>query len=120
MAGYAWPVSLPQYPEQASWEFLPRPNVDGFDPEVGMPMTARRTTAAGDDVTVSFMMTRDQLLTFRDFYSNTIIGGVHGIDFTDPVELVTYTWRLAPGSPPRERALSGNLYRVTMQWIRES
>lgn len=119
--GFTWPAELPQRPLQDGWRFSPRPNLDAFDPEVGLPIVERRSTAAGDNVPVAFIMTEEQLVdVFWPFYRGTLKNGLYPIDFMDPREGVRYDFMIDPTTTPEEQALSGNLYRITMQWIRNS
>lgn len=114
----SWPVGLPQTPEFGSFSEQKQRNATSFTPEVGPPKMRKRATASGSQVTAKFRMTDAQVVTFNDFFENTLDDGTIAFDWAHPVNGNTYSWMFAVDAAPT-REIQGHGYNfVTCKLVR--
>ncbi|TCM84777.1 hypothetical protein [Rhodovulum steppense] len=86
MALPLWPVDLPQAPERRSWSGGPREDRAVFEPDVGPPLLAARTTADTWEWNGTFpMLTRAQVQIFYAFWGVDLRRGTLPFLWIDPV-----------------------------------
>jgi len=115
VTAHTWPAELPEAPEHSQWSFRRRPNTDAFDPEIGPPITTRRTTAAGAEVEVVFMMTTAQYVIFDAFYEATLKSGTRKFEWVHPLTGEMEEWMFVPGTTPEQTLLGGEMCLVSFQ-----
>lgn len=72
-----WPSSVTQYADPSSLTEKPERNAVEFAPEVGPPMSRRRTSLSSDLLTFSTpVVSQDQYDDLIDFYRNDVKDGV--------------------------------------------
>lgn len=113
----AWPASLPCQPEQGTWQESFQSDVIRFQPEAGPPIMRRRGTVQTVLASCTFVFTKAEYLTFRDWYRDDIKGGALRFALDHPVTGVAteYTFE----AEPQMTAMTNRKVRVAMQW-RES
>lgn len=92
-----WPIDLPARPMLRQWQKVPQDNRLRFAPEAGPAIMRRLGTAAGKKWTATFVMTRDQLAAFEDFYSETLGDGTLPFEMRNPQTGETSTWTFDEG-----------------------
>lgn len=109
----AWPAELPQC--------FNIPYSDGLgdglaetQPDVGPPMSRRRTTAVTRPLSGSMRMTRAQLATLRTFFNTTLFLGALPFTFTDPTFGGEILVKFPKGSQPSWQQTSPGVYRVSI------
>lgn len=110
-----WPVSLPQAPLLAGFQFAPQPNVIAFGTEVGPGKTRRRSTARVRTMPFSMHVTDAQLEDFTDFFETDLSDGALAFDLTDPVTGLTGSFQFDPASPWSASAIGPDLWLVSAQ-----
>lgn len=113
MATIPWPAELPCQPEQGSWQETPQPNVARFPPEVGPPILRRRGTARTVQASATFVFTRDEYVTFRDWYLNDLKGGSLRFALAHPVTAELAEWTFE--ADPQMSAMTNRKVRVSVQ-----
>ena len=69
-----WPESLPQYPLIDGYSEVPQDSVLRVDMD-GLTKQRNRFTATIFNVEESYLLTKDQFATFKNFYFNTLRNG---------------------------------------------
>lgn len=110
-----WPISLPQAPLLAGFEFSPQGNVASFGTEVGPPKARRRSTARVRLLPFNAHMTDAQLEDFLEFFEDDLADGTLPFDLTDPVSGGTRSFRFDPKAPYSSSALAPDLWLVATQ-----
>lgn len=113
-----WPTSLPQKPLAGSYEENQETQVARTQMSIGPAKQRRRFTKTVDVFSCEFLMDESQVVTFKDFFNNTLGGGALTYDWEDPRTGTTQTFRFrhsgdtAPFSISGTR--SGELYYVSV------
>ena len=84
-----WP--LPTVKPTGTFNYAPIDQTIRTDMEVGATRVRRRTKARNDELTTSWLMTDDQVSTFRDWFDNDIDGGASWFTTSLPIGSTTYT-----------------------------
>lgn len=114
----AWPGTLPQQPLQDGYSEAAGDGRVQYQPDVGPPITRRRTAAVVRPLAVSYELTSAQLAILRAFVDTTLLGGSLPFSFPAPSESATYLCRFQDGGLPKWAALGGDYYKVSMMlWI---
>jgi len=114
-----WPVSLPQKPLAESYSEGQETQIARTSMEMGPAKQRRRFTARVDTFSCRFLMDESQVVTFKDFFNNTLEGGALAYDWDDPRTGTTRSFRFrgsgdtAPFSIEGTR--SGELYYVSVE-----
>lgn len=112
----AWPESLPQcflvgYGEGVG------DNLGEYQPDVGPPITRRRSTSAPRPLSGSMRMTRAQLATFRNFFEVTLDHGALTFAFPDPTVVGnTLIVRFEKQALPAWQQIGAGVYRVPLSF----
>lgn len=116
MTTAAWPTSLGcpilQFTE------TPQANVASFTPEVGPPKMRRRSTAKAWMTSVTFRMTRAQVVTFLTFYETTLEDGSLPFTMNHPRTTTSYSWMFSPNNAPEITRTTPNYNSVSFQLVR--
>lgn len=94
----AWPGSLPQNPLKQGYQRSGKAGLIRSGMEVGPSKVRLRTTAAAQQMQVTFRLTSAQRTAFVTFFEVTLSGGVERFDFPDPETGGTIVCRFAGGS----------------------
>ena len=116
MTTAAWPTSLGC--PILNFTEKPQPNVTAFTPEVGPPKQRRRSTAKGWLTSITFRMTRAQVVTFLTFYETTLEDGSLPFTMNHPRTTTNYSWAFTPGNEPEITRTAPNANTVTFQITR--
>ena len=76
----AWPATVPQYAQQPSYSEKPERNAAEFRPEIGPPLSRRRTSISSDVIRFETTMTFDQYDDLLEFYREDLKDGT--VSFT--------------------------------------
>lgn len=96
-----WPSTLPQLPDRDSWSGGPVDQRASFQPDYGVPIFRRRTSASVIQYETSFRaLTRDQRDIFISFYENDLSGGVLSFEWIEPMTSTNRLWLIGRRDPP--------------------
>jgi len=111
MASIAWPTGLPNFEEPLVNEYEESPGTTTVrtQMDVGPDKVRRRTTAAVDQISVGYMMTKSQVSTFDGFYDSTTNQGALRFDATHPRTGKMHEFRFREA--PQISALGGLLFQ---------
>lgn len=113
----AWPASVPQFSLQQSYGEQPERNVIEFTPEVGPPMSRRRTSISTDIIDFETIMTFDEYDALVSFYRTDLKDGVlpflRGHPRNPEVSTNEYEFRFM--TEPKLKAISPDLCSVAMR-----
>lgn len=70
-----WPASLPQYARRQGYGITGIDPVDSFNPEKGPPIERSASTVSMSELSLAFIMSLDQLETFKDFVRRVLQHG---------------------------------------------
>lgn len=104
----AWPVTLPQRPNQDTYEETAQVQVVRTQMDVGPDFVRRRSTAAPVVFRMSMKLTSAQIDTLDAFYTNTLFGGVSTFTWEHPRTDAAGTFRFL--SSPSYSTLGGVWY----------
>lgn len=111
-----WPDDLPCQPEQGTWTETPQANVVRFQPEAGPAIMRRRGTAQAIMAQATFIFSREQYETFRDWYFDDLKGGALRFSLDHPVTGEAAEWTFE--ADPQMSAMTNRKVRVAVQWRR--
>jgi len=80
-----WPETLPQEPLIEEFTGTIQDTVIRTSMDAGPEKMRRRFTATSEYYAVSWVMTKTQFTTFRDFFTNTIAGGSEEFEMNHPI-----------------------------------
>ena len=113
-----WPTSLPQKPLAGSYQEQQESQLVRSPMETGPAKQRRRFTARVDTFSCQFLMDESQVVTFKNFFNNTLDGGALSYDWEDPRTGATrkFRFRGGDGTAPFsiEGTRSGELYYVSV------
>lgn len=112
-----WPLSLPQAPLLAGFQFSPQGNVASFGTEVGPGKARRRSTARVRQLPFNTHMSDAQLDDFIAFFEDDLADGALPFDLTDPVSGGTRSFRFSSPqeSPYTSSKIGPDLWLVATQ-----
>jgi hypothetical protein len=101
----AWPATLPTNVQRDSFSYNPNSGIIRDEMDAGYPKIRRRFTAVTKEMSVSMVMTTEQLTTFETWFTNaptngTLPGIAYGsqrFDFPKPI------WSAGPGEDESDR-----------------
>jgi hypothetical protein len=114
----AWPGTLPQELQVNGFSESIADGLIETQPDIGPPMTRRRTSAAVRPISGQMIVTKAQLATLRTFVNTTLAGG--SLPFTFPAITEAGTWlvKFPKGGLPKWTALSGaDLYTLQLSLL---
>lgn len=109
-----WPVTLQQKLNQASFQETFGETVLRSDMDIGPSKVRRRNTKGVDTFNATIDLERDLYLTFKNFYTTSLNGGVLSFNFDHPITKVESEFRFA--ETPQIRPIGGTYFRVSMVW----
>lgn len=109
----AWPSELPA-PLRNGWGEQSQPNRVSFPPEIGPPITRRRSTVRTRVSTMTFRMSSAQLEAFVVFFENDLKDGSLRFTMAHPVTSVGETWKIEDGTWAYE-TVDVDLYDVSLK-----
>ncbi|WP_296584218.1 hypothetical protein [Xanthobacter sp.] len=115
MAFPAWPAELPCQPEQGSWTEAPNTNSASFAPDVGPTIDRRRSTMFTLANTCSFVFTRAEYCTFRDWYRDDLKSGTLAFTFAHPMTGELSRWKFDPKPGWSLAGMTNRKVRVAVQ-----
>lgn len=110
-----WPISLPQEPLLAGFQFTPQVNVISFGTEVGPGKVRRRSTARVRQLPFNVHVTDAQLDDFVAFFQDDLLDGALAFDLIDPVAGGTRSFRFSPQSPYSVSPIGPNRWLLATQ-----
>ena len=109
-----WPLTLPTAPDTQGYSETAPDTLVRTSMDAGPPKVRQRFTAGVRPITLSWMLTRDQVNTLDLFYVSTLRGGSLSFDgLVDPRTLAIVNFRFT--APPQYAALSPEVWRATTQ-----
>ena len=108
-----WPMTLPPAPLLEGFVERTSETVIRTDMDQGPAKTRRRTTAGTREFQMTFIMTKNEIATFDDFFLNDINGGASSFDFIHPRTGETLNLRLK--NPPEYQAQNTNYFRISLE-----
>lgn len=112
----AWPVSLQQKLNVASFQYHPGNTRVSTEMDVGPAKTRSRFTDAVDVYTCEVNLDFTEVATFKTFYKTTLGNGTLPFDFTDPFTGLVTSYRFSPGTDPIITPLGGRVFTLGMTW----
>lgn len=113
----AWPAGLPQYLQQSGASLGAGDGLLESQPDIGPPITRRRTTAVVRPLRGSVLCTDAQITTFETFFYTTIMNGSLPFSFPDPRTGTTLLVKFTKGSPPSYSPQGGNNYLLSLDLL---
>ncbi len=108
-----WPANLPQCFVVGYSDGLGDGLIEA-QPDVGPPISRRRSSAAVRPLSGSMRMTRAQIATLKTFFDTTLLGGSLPFNFTDPTYGSTILVKFAKGKQPTWQQSAPGIYRVNI------
>lgn len=110
----AWPATLPQCLVVGYAEGL-ADNVLEYQPDIGPPITRRRSSTATRPLSGQMKMTRAQIAILKSFFEVTLDEGALPFEFPDPTATgETLLVKFPKGSQPSWQQIGGGVYRVAI------
>lgn len=111
----SWPATLPQCLVLGYGEGL-ADNLLEYKPDIGPPISRRRSSAATRPLSGQMRMTRAQIAILRSFYEGTLDQGALPFEFPDPTAIgETLLVKFMKGSAPSWQQTAAGVYRVSLQ-----
>lgn len=110
----AWPAGLPQYLQQSGASLGVGDGLIETQPDIGPPITRRRSTSVTRPLNGSMILTDAQMTAFETFYYTTIAGGSLPFSFPDPRTGATLLVKFGKSSPPSYSPQGGNNYLLNV------
>ena len=114
----AWPLDLPQRPRHESLVVFDERPIASFQADIGRPIRRKRQTDYFKCWSGIYVMNKDQLESFRDFYRNTIGAGLDSFTMIDPHSNTGVTVEFKDDAPPQAECIASNadteVYHVQM------
>lgn len=110
-----WPATLPQCFAVGYSEGL-GDNLAEYQPDIGPPISRRRSSAATRPLSGQMKLTRAQRATLKTFFEVTLDQGALAFEFPDPASAGdTLLVKFAKGDAPTFQQIAPGFYRVTLQ-----
>lgn len=110
----AWPVALPQC-FLLGYSETPGDGLIETQPDIGPPISRRRSSSVTRALSGQMKMTRDQIAALRTFIDTTILGGSLPFEFDDPTSTgQTLLVKFAKGGLPTWQQVAGGVYQVNI------
>ena len=110
-----WPSDLPQFVQADSFENSIQDTNIVSNNDVGPKKIRRRFTEPTEIITHTMWMSRDEVISFRDYYKVNLKNGSATFKFIHPIFNVEAEWRFQ--TPPKYTNLGGNNFKVMMEWM---
>lgn len=107
MSVVAWPAGVPSR-IRLPFSGGPQESRAAFEPEIGGPITRRKTTVAPE--VYDFIMeplTRSEFIAWRAWFRDTLNYGQNDFSLSHPLTGSDGTWRIMPGSQPYQTEIDG-------------
>lgn len=111
-----WPVTLPRNFIAGYTDGFPDTTIS-TDPDIGPPITRRRSTAGVRPLSGSMRMTRAQLATLKTFFEVTIEGGALPFTFPDPSFGGDVLVKFDKGRMPSWVQVTAEIFRVNISLL---
>lgn len=117
MPNISWTaLNVPQRPQRSSWSREGQAARWTFEADSGLTY-ARPSGRRGDKLSVTFIMTRAQAITFENWFHNTLREGTLCFTFADPDTNSNLTVRFDPSASSAYTVTAIGLNRsVSMKW----
>lgn len=112
-----WPATLPAALLRNGFGHAFPSDAVEFAPEIGPPMTRRRSTAGAEPVSGAINVDRAQYETFVAFWRDTLRSGTLPFTWRHPIrseEIVTMQFT---GGRPQTSPVSGGLFRISLSLL---
>ncbi|MGX1196397.1 hypothetical protein [Parvibaculum sp. MBR-TMA-1.3b-4.2] len=96
-----------------NWSGKPQDNAVRFEPEIGPSIDRRRGTAAGEEGTVTYGMTRAQLVAFKSWFTDSVKSGTLSWTMTHPEDGLEKSFKFTKDLY-RTQKITGDWYQVTL------
>lgn len=111
-----WPATLPQCLILGYGEGL-GDNLSEHQPDIGPPISRRRSTSATRPLSGSMRMTRAQIAILKSFYEVTLDQGALPFEFADPTATgETLLVKFGKGDQPSWQQTAAGIYRVSLKF----
>lgn len=111
-----WPATLPQALLRSGFGHALAADAIEFEPEIGPPMTRRRSTAAPEPISGAVQVDQAQFEVFRSFWRDTLRSGTLPFTWRHPISGEVVTMQFT-GGPPQTSPVSGGLFRVSLSLL---
>lgn len=110
-----WPTNVTEYADSNSYSERPEQNVVEFAPEVGPPMSRRRSSISSDLLLFSTIpVTSAEYDVLVDFYRNALKDGALTFFRKHPRNLTGQNIEFKFVEPPQWSAIDGTLGRIAL------
>ena len=115
MAFNIWPALLDGTVEQNNYNEGLANNLLSSNFDIGPPQTRRRSTGAPVPISMSILITSEQVATFKTFYKDTLISGSQMFEWVQPISGTPVAMQFITDAQPSIRPVGGDYYRIAMQ-----
>lgn len=114
-----WPTtgSFPQCPSPGTWQRQRQSNLLSFEPDVGPPLTRKRSTVSTLSVSFSIVLYTAQLATLDTFFTVDAAEGAIPFDWKNPETGVVEAWSFV--EPPAVQKPFKDRYEVQIRLRRD-
>lgn len=109
----SWPSTLPSAPLAARYREMPPDTALRTEMDAGPAKMRRRTTAAVRPLEVEYLLSAAQVAALDSFYTDDLLGGTLGFDFTHPRVGTAETCRFC--AAPSYVPVNGDHYRAVLE-----
>lgn len=109
----AWPETLPQC-FILGYNETPGDGLIETQPDIGPPISRRRSSAFTRALSGQMRMTRAQIATLRTFIDTTILDGSLPFEFEDPTAGGTLLVKFGKGNLPSWQQVAAGVYQVNI------
>lgn len=114
MADPDWPSSLPDEPLQQSFSIAGGSGAIASPMDVGPPKRRRRSTLEYETIRVAFVLSIEQIVTFRAFFTDTLKAGTLPFVFKHPIDGDDQRAQIVLSDPPYSiTAVSGAIFQLS-------
>ena len=107
-----WPASLPASPLLDGFQETPPVTVIRTEMEQGPAKVRQRTTAAVRRLSLSYILSSDQMMVLDDFFTLTLGGGALAFDYIQPRTGNSVSCRFV--KPPEYSAANGPYFKAAL------
>ena len=110
-----WPTELPEHLEREGFSEDFADTRIFSDVDIGPKIVRRRSTAGVGKMKGTLILTKEQLIVFKDFYQTELAGGVYPFLWTNPADLDEERLYRFGSEPPQYTVLGYNTFRLSLE-----
>lgn len=111
----SWPHALPQRMSSEDYSEGVGDGLIETQPDIGPPISRRRSTAVSRPLSGSMRVTAAQLAVFRTFYEVTVLGGSLPFEFPGQCDETVLLVKFQKSNPPTWTNLGADNWNLSLQ-----